>query len=671
MNTKQTITILRHAVESVDDGFSVLQKSLQTDERNVRIASAPTGAGKSYVFQRMMEEGQRILFVVPTIRLSQNLATSMREALLEAGETLDNVYNRVSIWNSMEKDSIKSENDKINIYRHRTKQVRAEHLSKPNAGDIVITTPEAVSSLITAGRKVGAGKKYPFIGDLIQYYDHIVFDEYHTYDPRGLGLVFSIATFSSRLSGHRAKVNLLSATPIEISHLLIEFGVPIEEIAILKENIITGTKADTGNHRAVHGDVQIVYENSTIFDQLKSQINLVQEYLSEGSQVVIIFDSLERLQAEKPKFAALFESINIQISERLVINSADDSSNGDNYFECGWDKNPLDYKILMCTSSVEMGATFKTKIIFMESGQSALSHLQRIGRVSRGDVSGVVYICCGKHDEGKKWLGDVRYSIDTQKLPKCIDVLSFQEFFMTEAKQKLEFKENPEEDNRSFVFKSFPDRAKWCAGLYWNAMRVCIDAKGHRDTLDAFRPEYAKKIFNIIYKLEKSSLRSAKKWAASFREESLTLREIGKKVNVRIPDGRGGYYLKIIPWQMYEAYPAINCCDTFFDDVTGVITVNLDRDLHELLHDRQNVDEYVYSSFPHVGGREKIYFNRNAASNWHWLEKAEKELSSSALNNDQKEVLEIGIYLVKMTGIIPVEHADETAFVTSGKNICF
>ncbi|HAI69481.1 MAG TPA: hypothetical protein DCM38_08605 [Gammaproteobacteria bacterium] len=69
------LTIAAHCVESITtDGLSWLQHQLLTCEKPIRIADAPTGAGKSFAFQKaMIKQQQRILFIVPTKRLAQNL----------------------------------------------------------------------------------------------------------------------------------------------------------------------------------------------------------------------------------------------------------------------------------------------------------------------------------------------------------------------------------------------------------------------------------------------------------------------------------------------------------------------------------------------------------------------------------------------------------------------
>lgn len=75
------VTIHRHAVFNRDNGLSPLQNDLLSHPSKIRITAAPTGAGKSYAFHKAILGGQRILFIVPTRRLAQNLLHSLREFL--------------------------------------------------------------------------------------------------------------------------------------------------------------------------------------------------------------------------------------------------------------------------------------------------------------------------------------------------------------------------------------------------------------------------------------------------------------------------------------------------------------------------------------------------------------------------------------------------------------
>ncbi|MFM8331565.1 MAG: DEAD/DEAH box helicase family protein [Candidatus Methylumidiphilus sp.] len=70
-----------------------MQYALLHEPRRVRIADAPTGAGKSYVFQYAMAnnaehgEGQRVLFIVPTRRMAVGYDFLLRGYKIFVGAT--------------------------------------------------------------------------------------------------------------------------------------------------------------------------------------------------------------------------------------------------------------------------------------------------------------------------------------------------------------------------------------------------------------------------------------------------------------------------------------------------------------------------------------------------------------------------------------------------------
>ena len=81
------VTIARHCVGSdPETGLSPLQQDLLTRPEKVRIADAPTGAGKSYAFQRAMIAGERVLFIVPTRRLAQNLIAGLQRKIQDVAK---------------------------------------------------------------------------------------------------------------------------------------------------------------------------------------------------------------------------------------------------------------------------------------------------------------------------------------------------------------------------------------------------------------------------------------------------------------------------------------------------------------------------------------------------------------------------------------------------------
>jgi CRISPR-associated endonuclease/helicase Cas3 len=72
------------------------------------------------------------------------------------------------------------------------------------------------------------------------------------------------------------------------------------------------------------------------------------------------------------------------LEERFAINSTDDSSIATSV--------PASRLGRVTTSSVEMGVTFRTGMMVMQSGHSAASFVQHIGRVARGNEPGRVFV---------------------------------------------------------------------------------------------------------------------------------------------------------------------------------------------------------------------------------------------------------------------------------------
>ncbi len=94
------VIVARHAVPRGPDGLSPLQHRILHDPAPVRVFSAPTGAGKSHAFIKAASEGRRVLFIVPTRRLAQNLA---QDAADEMAQLSQPVLDAVGLWSSDER----------------------------------------------------------------------------------------------------------------------------------------------------------------------------------------------------------------------------------------------------------------------------------------------------------------------------------------------------------------------------------------------------------------------------------------------------------------------------------------------------------------------------------------------------------------------------------------
>ena len=113
-------------------------------------------------------------------------------------------------------------------------------------------------------------------------------------------------------------------------------------------------------HAQFHGDVDYRFvENGTMLDTLRMNERAVRACLDGERQVVIVFDSLTDLYREKQDLAEWCEEIGVPQSERLTINSIDDSTatGDDNLFDSGSQRDPMrSYKMLFATSAVEMAS---------------------------------------------------------------------------------------------------------------------------------------------------------------------------------------------------------------------------------------------------------------------------------------------------------------------------
>ena len=89
-----------------------------------------------------------------------------------------------------------------------------------------------------------------------RFFDHIVFDEFHTISDRSFGMACLLGLVA--VSERKGKVSLLSATPINIIKILQQVGIPENEVDIISEEIVDGLPE--GN-RPIHGEVMIVVEN--------------------------------------------------------------------------------------------------------------------------------------------------------------------------------------------------------------------------------------------------------------------------------------------------------------------------------------------------------------------------------------------------------------------------
>lgn len=537
-----SVIIKKHCVESLPkSGLSPLQENLLNSQAKIRICSAPTGAGKSYAFQRAILREERVLFVVPTRRLAQNLKLSMVSSLLDDhGWSQYEVDQKIAIWSSDETLRLKESGEK-NVMAKRLSGV--SYLNQAiDKGEMIIAVPEVISYLLLRDRP-NALQSDIGIFDFLEAFDHIVFDEFHTIAARGFGLAALFAKLVTEIAGSPAKVSFLSATPVDLSPVLMSLAIPENMIVHYKEKL-------TQNGRAVHGDVTLsLWEFPDMPSLMDANLDLIKDEVDHDRQVVVIYNNLGELQRHLDLLEALLREIGIKAGEALLINSIDDSriacpvndnhvlKQSDAFFSVGREENPKDYKILIATASVEMGVTFKSNLLFMEPGFEAANFLQRYGRAARGNHDGQVLVRIDDYllkknrwlKKLKKWIishNGEHLTIDEDLTP-----------VLTQSYQKR-FKSSVNEESVNH-FGKLPSRAAYTAGLYWNLLMRHFSTQGGRwKLLQNHQPPPSKVIYHLLQTVRQMEQNSTigfivKSWCDRFEQEAKTLRDIGRGIRIR------------------------------------------------------------------------------------------------------------------------------------------
>lgn len=645
------ILIPRHAVPSDPvTGLSPLQAAMMDDPAPIRIFSAPTGAGKSYAFQiAMRERGARILFIVPTRRLAQNIAQGLIGDLVDAGWDPEEARERVCIWSSDERQRLEEEMPGVRIPRLRLEQLRDDG-GPHGRGRMIVATQESVVHLLLGRGRTEGGMDPQSVIDLLRL-DHVVIDEFHTVDARGMGLACALSSITPRIGGG-ARLTFLSATPIDVRSTLIGFGVDPDHISIREERVVTGDPNETSGMRAIHGDVRLRLELSEgMIPTLTRHEDLIRETLARtdrGSQVVLIYDGLKRLLADKPALAGLLDRLGVGPAERLVINSMDDSVDRaeDGRFTFGHLNDPTRFKVLIATSSVEMGVTFRAGLILMEPGHDPCSFVQRIGRVARGDLPGSVIVSFSRSQIDRLgWLRAVRTELE--RGPDRVPVGDFVRALLRGTRERFDLS-GSDPDAEDGNFRKMPQTAMWCAALFWVAMERAEWRSVIRGSFREFRPPKAARMGAMLARLLGSENRATQAWAKAFIEEAKTLRVIVEKVILVEPSGLS----KGIPWHLYASTPELVDAPSYLDD-RDALRVRVGRPIAEIETElgglRARRREEALS--PHQQGTIMVDAEKVRED---WCRQMDRILSSPGLMERDRDAIETALTIVRLTGIVPI-----------------
>ena len=659
------LTIARHCVAQLDNGLSPLQQALLEEPRRIRIVDAPTGAGKTYAFQQALRDDKRILFIVPTRRLAQNIAASLINDLINTADWKPEVAERkVQIWSS-DQTAILREQGVENIRGYRIRQLQALYGTR-SGGEMIVAIPEVVSQLLHR-RYLDKGQAGASVFDVLDDFDHIVFDEFHTIEARGFGLAGLFAKLASVPvetggAGYgSAKVSLLSATPLDVKPVLLKLGVPEVQIAELHEPI-------TQEGRLLHGDVQLVLESLPAMPAVVQQhIERVSEEVVQNRQVVIIYNALADLKRDLATLVQQLTKAGIPAAKILVINSIDDS--GDNSqsrygFHVGRNQNPDDFSVLIATASVEMGITFRAaNLMLMEPGFAPMNFLQRYGRAARRGENGAVIVRTDSTLENRyPWLRALCRWI-AQNADRQMSILELSQVLSQSV--QTQFRENDD----TLYFGTLSQHAVYTSGLYWQALlRHKSSAKYRRDHLFQHQPASSKHLYQLLQQFaalenDETYRDAALRWRTLLFAQALNLRDIGSRV--RVVEGDGRRLLVDRVWleretDVMQTLPMLTA-------VNGEEYFQLQGELEdELLDEKNRARRRLTVYFPHINRTEDLYAGNGLLREWLKLLNNKRDMDTEAAWERHPGAMRAAGQLVQLTGLVPGGDSDLSATTSSG-----
>ena len=542
--------IRAHSVPMLTSGLSAMQERLLHSDKFVRLVSAPTGCGKSYAFMRaVLDEGAHILFIVPTKRLLQNLIDDAREQARERLCTRGWGDAQVEAW--IDERIVEWSGNQASDGGESLAAMRVRQFLNGGAlsgGRVIFAIPEVVVTMISGIRITGASAINPFL--YLRQFDHVLFDEFHTIDDRSFGLacLFSFLAIAER----RGKVSLLSATPIDVTKVLERLGVGAEDIDRITEKIVDRHPPE---HRPIHGDVTVVLRECSLAESFRVSIDAVRTSIAGGRTVIVIYDSLQDLIREEPEIRRTLIKVGLRSNRILRINSIDDSErklgeprSGRRYAD------PREYDVLLCTSSVENGVTFRSSLMFTEPGFALASFVQRVGRVSRGNDNGHVIVSLSEDRRNRyAWTRTIAKVIENHEE---LDIQTFTAKILSDVRRRLE---PPRKEVETDLAADRPTvlfyrRTSW-RGAFWAALFIVAVRRTKMKKVQKEASARLREIAPNVVKFVEAKIgkiwsvdvvndnlpRSSqphKRWVDALLASALTYRDIGATIEVVDPDGR-------------------------------------------------------------------------------------------------------------------------------------
>ncbi len=650
-------------VAGADVTLTDFQIRLLSESAPIRIASAPTGAGKTFAFELAPFIGKNVLLVVPTRRLAQNLEQAVYAVMRRNGWDEAEIGRRLAVWTSdAMADAKESGLTTAEVRTERVRQLRGLdgfHVE----GSFIIATPESLGHLLLNPPRHESGQPSISLRDLLSR-DHIVFDEFHMIEARGFGLACALCRVAAGLSttGHRPHITFLSATPIRISDTLTAFDIPESEICVFEEHVESWRPdEDPSGARIVHGDVEVSLGHYTdLLDAVAGETDAIVRTLRSGQAVVVIFDSVAELKGARNDLSEVFRTHGVAKDDILTINSIDDAHQAfhDAYGVGGRTADPKQARVILATSSIEIGVTFSASLLIMDPGHDLCSFIQRVGRVSRGDLPGRVVVTGSVPGNMLTAFRkpDVSGAVGKERIE--IDVGTFIGAILRNV--ACEFKGRMDQSEEGLqTYGMMSNRAVWCACLFWTALyRVWSNHRGERDTLRNFRPDKVR-CFEAMFSIFKhSGLDRPKIWLCAFIREASRFRNIEPRLRVHHGDRTDW-----VPESLVGRYPDLSRAPAF-EDSEGFY-LELKRPLESILKtgDTRPFRPTLQPLAP-LDGMSLPAVPRHSAG-YAFVQEL-KRSRRHPFGKEGDKVCETVIRLVSMTGVVPQEDDDEASGAYQG-----
>ena len=677
MEVTPGITIAKHSVATrKEDGLSPLQYQLLSDPRRIRIVDAPTGAGKSYAFQKAMLNEQRILFIVPTRRLAQNISAGLINDLVEIeGWSQELAEKKVAILSS-DQTQVLREKGVQRISGYRLRQLEALDETRDD-GEMIVAVPEVISNLLHR-EYLNKGNAGDGAFNMLTHFDHIVFDEFHTIDAQGFGLAALFAKLASvriEESGQQfgnAKVSFLSATPLKILPTLEQLGIGAEQVAELQETLV-----DEEGSRPLHGDVTLSLDAlASLPECLIQQMALIQGEVSSNRQVVIIYNALSDLRRDLPVLRQQFQQADIALEKVLVINSIDDS--GDNRqtsygFHSGRQQNPDNFNILIATASVEMGVTFReANVMFMEPGFAPMNFLQRFGRAARRGCDGQVFVRVDQSlSDRMPWLRDLQSWVKAHQ-GQQVNVLEFNRRLSQSTRDQFDTEKSPPLSGEPETphFGSLSHYANYASGLYWQQLIRNASNRGYRaEHLRQHQPKSSAHVYKLLQAFQSllddpDYKRPAERWLQWFMQRALMLRDIGTRVTIREGDG---FIIQADKVWLARETSVLNL--PMQQDHQGNDYFQLEGELDDYLlpaNEKNRVYRHLRVYYPHKMAIGELKDDASLVKHWlKDLEDTRRCMDTEEAWEDHPEAMKAVSTLVRLSGCVAGHDTDISANIIS------